>query len=147
MTKKDIIELLCECGNSEKYIKDIYSEMSLLLNDIENMRQITAVNYDGMPKGNKTSNPTAEAATYIVDVYNERVKQLKENVDGIMERKKLCEEMLKRLTDDERKVITERYINGTRWDFIPGILHFDRSWCFVLRKRALKKLCEFKSVD
>lgn len=147
MTKKDVIELLCEYGNNKKYIRDIYDEMNLLLSDIDNMRQITSANYDGMPKGNKIGNPTAEAAAYIVDVYDRRVQQLKWNVDKIMERKKLCEELLKRLTDDERKVITERYINGTRWDFIPGILHFDRSWCFVLRKRALKKMCDFKSVD
>lgn len=145
--RDDVIKLICEYGNSENYIKDIHKEMELLNADIEAMRQLSAVNYDGMPKGNKTSDPTAQAATYIVDVYENRIKKLKGNVEKIIKNKMLAEELLDRLTEDERKVIIERYVNGTRWDYIPGVLHFDRSWCFVLRKRALKKMCRCESVD
>lgn len=138
----EVIELICDYGNSGSYIKEIHNEMELLKADIEAMRQLSAVNYDGMPKGNATSDPTAQAATYIVDVYESRIEKLKANVQRIMERKALAEELLSRLTDDERKVIEERYIKGTRWDFIPGVLHFERTWCFELRKRALKKMCK-----
>lgn len=140
--RSEVIELICEYGNSKDYIKKIHSEMDLLKADIEAMRQLSAVNYDGMPKGSTTSDPTAKAATYIVDVYESRIETLKGNVERIMRRKALAEELLDRLTDDERKVIEERYIKGTRWDFIPGILHFERTWCFELRKRALKKMCK-----
>lgn len=139
--RDEVIKLICEYGNSENYIKDIHKEMELLKADIEAMRQLSAVSYDGMPKGNKTSDPTSQSATYIVDMYEKRIKKLQRNIQKYIKNKELVETLLERLTEDERKVIIERYVNGTRWDYIPGVLHFERTWCFTLRKRALKKMC------
>lgn len=105
------------------------------------MRQLTAVQCDGMPRGTGTSDPTAKAAAEIVDLYDKRISELNGRVRTIMDNRRLVEQMLDMLSRDERRVITARYIDNIRWDYIPGRINISRAWCFKLEKRALKKIC------
>ena len=105
------------------------------------MRQLTAVQCDGMPHGTGTSDPTAKAAAEIVDLYDKRISELKERVCIILDYNRKVEDMLNVLDRDERRVITARYIDGIRWDYIPGRVHISRAWCFRLKARAMKKMC------
>ncbi len=147
MKREEVVELLFNYGKHEDYLKAISLEMDALKEEIEHYRELTAVQYTGMPKTGGASDPTGEAASYIKDKLEGRLKKLKVNVDEIIKQKEFVEELLNRLTIDERKVIEERYIKGTRWDLIPKILHFERSWCFALRKKAIKKMCKTERVD
>ena len=142
MNKKEVIELICEYGDYEKYIKAIEEEMDALNADIDGMRELTAVTYSDMPKGSGTGDPTAQAAAYIIDVYEKRLCKLKRNVERIMRNKETTEELLGRLNANERKVIEARYIEGLKWDYIPGVVYLSRSTCFDCKKSAFKKMCK-----
>lgn len=141
MTEKEAIGLIRAYSSSKKVIESIHKEIEEYKKDIESMRQLTAVRYDGMPHGTGTSDPTAKAAAEIVDLYDKRIAELKERVRIILDNNRRVEEMLGTLSRDERRVITARYIDGIRWDFIPGRVHISRRQCFWLKKKAFEKIC------
>ena len=142
MTRREVVELIRAYGKSEQYINDINEEMTRLKSDIESMRELTAVTYSDMPKGSGTGDPTAQAAAYIIDVYEKRLKELKERIEVILNKKMLTEELLGRLNANEYKVIEARYINGIKWDYIPGVVYLSRSNCFYCKKKAFEKMCK-----
>lgn len=141
MTEKEAISLIRAYSGSKKVIESIHIEIEDYKKDIDDMRQLTAVRYDGMPHGTGTSDPTAKAAAEIVDLYDKRIRELRERVQVILDNNRRVEEMLGTLSRDERRVITARYIEGIRWDYIPGRIHISRAWCFRLKTRAMKKMC------
>lgn len=122
-------------------LKDIHNEIQALKRDIEYMRQLAAVPCDGMPHGTGTSDPTARQAIEIADIYDRRIEELNNKARMIMDNRRLVEQMLDILSRDERRVITARYIDNIRWDYIPGKVHISRTWCFKLKRKALKKIC------
>lgn len=141
MTEKEVIRLIRAYSDRQGALRDIHNEIQALKRDIEYMRQLTAVQCDGMPRGTVTSDPTAKAAAEIVDLYDKRIAELKERVCIILDNNRKVEDMLNVLGRDERRVITARYIDGIRWDYIPGRVHISRAWCFRLKARAMKKMC------
>lgn len=141
MTEKEAIRLIRAYSDRQGALRDIHNEIQVLKRDIEYMRQLTAVQCDGMPHGTGTSDPTAKAAAEIVDLYDKRIAELKERVCIILDNNRKVEDMLNVLGRDERRVITARYIDGIRWDYIPGRVHISRAWCFRLKARAMKKMC------
>ena len=141
MTEKEVISLIRAYSGSKRVVNSIHKEIEDYKKDIEDMRQLTAVRYDGMPHGSGTSAPTAKAAPEIVDLYDKRITELRERVQVILDNNRRVEEMLGTLSRDERRVITARYIDGIRWDYIPGRLNISRRHCFRLEKRALQKIC------
>ena len=141
MNKREVIELICEYGSGDKYIRAIEEEIAVFKEDIISLRELTAVQYSDMPKGNSNGDPTAKAAAYIVDVYEKRIKKLEAKVQQILKNKDTVEELLGRLNVNERKVIEARYIAGLKWDYIPGVVFLSRSTCFNCKKSAFKKMC------
>ena len=142
MTRREVVELIRAYGNSEQYIDKISEEMQRLKSDIEGMRELTAVTYSDMPKGSGTGDPTAQAAQYIIDAYDKRLKELKQRIEAILQNKALAEELLGRLNANEYKVIEARYINGVKWDYVPGTVYLSRSTCFYYKKKAFEKMCK-----
>lgn len=147
MTEKEAIGLIRAYSGSKRVIESIHKEIEEYKRDIESMRQLTAVRYDGMPHGTGTSDPTAKAAAEIVDLYDKRITELRERVQVILDNNRRVEEMLGTLSRDERRVITARYIDGIRWDFIPGRVHISRMQCFRLKNKAMKKMCAISKDD
>lgn len=141
MTEKEAIRLIRDYSDRQGALRDIHNEIQALKRDIEYMRQLTAVQCDGMPHGTGTSDPTARQAIEIADIYDKRIAELNGRVRTIMDNRRLVEQMLDMLSRDERRVITARYIDNIRWDYIPGRINISRAWCFKLEKRALKKIC------
>lgn len=147
MTEKEAIGLIRAYSGSKRVIESIHKEIEEYKRDIESMRQLTAVRYDGMPHGTATSDPTAKAAAEIVDLYDKRIAELRERVQVILDNNRRVEDMLSVLSRDERRVITARYIDGIRWDFIPGRVHISRMQCFRLKNKAMKKMCAISKDD
>lgn len=141
MTEKEAIRLIRAYSDRQGALRDIHNEIQALKRDIEYMRQLTAVQCDGMPHGTGTSDPTARQAIEIADIYDKRIAELNGRVRTIMDNRRLVEQMLDILSRDERRVIIARYIDNIRWDYIPGRINISRTWCFKLKKRALKKIC------
>ena len=143
MTEKEAIRLIRVYSDLPGTLRDIHNEIQALKRDIEYMRQLTAVQCDGMPHGTGTSDPTARQAIEIADIYDKRIAELNGRVRTIMDNRRLVEQMLDALSRDERRVITARYIDNIRWDYIPGKVHISRMQCFRLKNRALQKMCDF----
>ena len=141
MAEKEAIRLIRAYSDLQGALRDIHNEIQALKRDIEYMRQLTAVQRDGMPHGTGTSDPTARQAIEIADIYDKRIAELNGRVRMIMDNRRLVEQMLDILSRDERRVITARYIDNIRWDYIPGKVHISRRNCFRLEEKALKKIC------
>ncbi len=142
MERREVIDLICEYGSHDSYIREIRKEQRALEEDIKSMRELKAVTYSDMPKGSSVDDPTARAAVKIIDIYEKRIDELERNILSIMERKAKAEELLSRLTESERKVIEARYIKGIKWDHVPQRVYLSRRSCFYHRKRAIEKMCE-----
>ena len=140
MTEKEIRQVLFEYKNHGVRMRDLKDEMAQVRSDIERFRTLSAVRLDGMPKGYDVGDPTGEAAAYIVDVYEKRLKELKDRVRKELENKAVAEKLLSVLDETERKVIVCRYIKGIRWDHMGAYVFLSRRSCFYYKKRAMEKM-------
>lgn len=90
----------------------------------------------GMPRGTAVSDPTYQKAQKIIDKFEARIKYLLNEKDKTMDEQQRVTDLLRELNPDEREVITARYIEGNKWDYIPGVLYsrtqikVDRRQCF-----------------
>ena len=76
MTEKEAIRLIRAYSDRQGALRDIHNEIQALKRDIEYMRQLTAVQCDGMPHCTGTSDPTARQAIEIADIYDKRIAEL-----------------------------------------------------------------------
>lgn len=55
----------------------------------------------------------------------------------------LADRMLDTLEPDERAVLTARYYEGIRWEYIEPVLQYSISQCQRIHNRAIRKLMSF----
>lgn len=148
MTEWELRDLLRAYGGRKQYIKEIEAEISDIKESIISMREFKAVQLTGMPKGSRISSITEEAAEKIIDIYERRINDvLLPRIKNIIALKELAEELIERLTEDERELIEQRYVYRVRWQNIPHHLHMSRSLCFKTHSSAMKKMLGLKSMD
>lgn len=112
-----------------KFYKDIDLDIKVTgewLKRYESLYDTTgAINYDGMPHGNKISNTTALSAIKIADTDTaERIKELKIR---ILELKKLRTEIMKEiysLAPVHKAIICGFYIQGQKWEQIAEQINY-----------------------
>ena len=141
MTERELRDLLRAYGGRKQYIKEIEAEIGDIKESIISMREF-------MPKGSRISSITEEAAEKIIDIYERRINDvLLPRIKNIIALKELVEELIERLTEDERELIEQRYVYRVRWQNIPHHLHMSRSLCFKTHSSAMKKMLGLKSMD
>ena len=140
MTKKEVREILFEYKNYALRRRELNDEIGQIRGDIDRLRSLVAVKYDGMPRGSGVGDPTGEAAVHIMDIYEKRIGLLKEKMEALDGRRLMAERLLNVLDETERKVIVARYIKGIRWDHIPAQVYLCRRSCFNYRDRAMEKM-------
>lgn len=93
---------------------------------------------DGLPRSNKTSNPTAEKAFALADLkerYERKVEELARKCNDI-------EDMIERLDPNERRLIRLRYIEGMQWERVCVAMHYSWKQVHRIHGRILDKLAQ-----
>ncbi len=69
--------------------------------------------------------------------YDRRIDELKQRMDNILSD---TERLFELLEDNERLVMTAKYINHIRWDFIEYHVFYSRRHAIRIHNEAIKKL-------
>lgn len=132
--------MLRQAGKRKKMIVEMQCEIAQLERQKEQLAEYKAVQLTGMPNGNGNFDNMGNRIVQIEKIEN-RINQIISEIEERMEQnEKLMLLMFEVLTPDEYAVIKERYLNGYRWDFIPGRTMYSRSTCKRLHEKAVKKL-------
>ena len=140
---EEVKKLMREYAEAENMILDIQEEIKGLKIAEQSLREINAVQYSGMPKGTGSSDRTAEHVCKIIDLYENRIlNELLPRIKSIQKKKDMVYLMLQDLDENERKVMEERYVKKTKWDFIPGRINYSRRQCLRFHNSGMEKLCK-----
>lgn len=140
MTFKEMKGLLLNYSAVTEKIYGIEKEIELAREEIRAIRESVGATLGGMPRGSAVSDPTYRKAQKIIDKFDKRVESLLEERERIMEGQQRLTDLLKQLDRDEYSVIKARYLEGTRWDYIPMKVYVSRAQCFNLHDRAIGKM-------
>lgn len=92
----------------------------------------------GSPSGNtnKVSSITENTALS----RSERIAYNRHQIERIERELSVIDRTIEQLTDLEKTIIIERYINSKQWWEVASIVCYSERWCKDLRKRAVNKL-------
>lgn len=142
MEFKEMQTMLRQAGKRKKMIVEMQCEIAQLERQKEQLAEYKAVQLTGMPSGNGNFDSMGNKIVQIEKIEN-RINQIISEIEERMaQNEKLILLMFEVLTPDEYAVIKARYLNGYRWDFIPGKTMNSRSTCMRIHERAVKKLVE-----
>lgn len=128
--KKEYLNQYQKSVRREKYILD---EIQRLRAD----KMFPSVANDGMPKGNKSS----DLSDFMV-LLDEEIEKLKnERLEKVKKYSDISRKIKAMENDNEKEVLTLRYINGLKWEEI--CLRMQYSWQHIHRIHA-KALENFK---
>lgn len=124
----------------------LYNYNSLKIS-VENMKQeikeldyreISAINYAKEPTGKTYAfhSRTEESAIYVA----EKKRLLEKMIKATESKLERIDRAIAALTDIERQIIIERYINGKQWWQIAYTVKFNERWCKEIRRRAVMKI-------
>jgi DNA-directed RNA polymerase specialized sigma subunit len=148
MLKQDIkeIENILELyGNIPEYIQNLNKEV----NEIIKEKGITcdtlqSSKITNLPRSKETSNPVLSAVITIVDRYLQRITEIKENINELMDLQEQINKIYysEKLTLEERRIIDLVYFKRYGFDRIPQMVRYSRSQCFKIRGSAIQKIYE-----
>lgn len=131
----EILELYTQIDKDIRFLRKFIKDM----ND-EYYTPSTSTNYDGLPKGNNTSNITEDLA---MNVPKGVSAELKESERRIAEYQQLKTEILKeisRLKYKQKTIIFDKYINGLKWEQVAVRNHYTSRQCKNIRREAVNCL-------
>ena len=67
--------------------------------------------------------------------------------EKLEQRVRLADRMLDGLAPEERAVLTARYYEGIRWEYIEPVLQYSISQCQRIHNRAIRKLTSFSDAE
>ena len=67
--------------------------------------------------------------------------------EKLEQRVRLADRMLNGLAPEERAVLTARYYEGIRWEYIEPVLQYSISQCQRIHNRAIRKLTAFSDAE
>jgi len=96
------------------------------------------LNMDGMPRSGKTSDPTAQQAMVIADLWKLYRRKVAELAQALIE----LEDAIQVLDSRERQLIRLYYADGLTWEQVCFELHYGWARTHEIHKMALEKLKE-----
>lgn len=141
MTFNEMKDLLLNYPTMTEKIHGIKKEIDEINAGIEALRESTkTIIITDMPKGGGISDDTYNRVQKIVDEYEKRLNKLTDDLERWLSKQTKTTDLLRDLTPDEYKVIEARYIDGIKWDFVPGRIAYSRKQCFRLHDTAINKM-------
>ena len=149
MDFKEMQKKLYKLGYSNNIKAEIEKEIRSIKEDCQSLREYQAVVIDDMPHSTTINDTVGNTAAKIIDIYEKRITELMEKLEKqIIEKNKLLN-LISELTIEEQDVLRAKYIDGLRWEYIPGKINISRAKCFYLHKIAVNRLINIwnESVD
>ena len=149
MDFKEMQKKLYKLGYSNNIKAEIEKEIKSIKEDCQNLREYQAVVIDDMPHSTTINDTVGNTAAKIIDIYEKRITELMEKLEKqIIEKNKLLN-LISEFTIEEQDVLRAKYIDGLRWEYIPGKINISRAKCFYLHKIAVNRLINIwnESVD
>ena len=105
---------------------------------IEEDSGVKGISYDGVisSKTNKTSDIVADtmlSKAEKIHYLNRTIDKNKRDIESI-------DKAMEGLTEVEKTIVVEKYINSKQWWEVAGIVCYGERWCKDLRTRAINKL-------
>ena len=146
MDFKEMQKKLYKLGYSNNIKAEIEKEIKSIKEDCQNLREYQAVVIDDMPHSTTINDTVGNTAAKIIDIYEKRIAELMGKLEKqVIEKNKLLN-LISELTIDEQDVLRAKYIDGLRWEYIPGKINISRAKCFYLHKIAVNKLINIWNV-
>jgi len=122
--------------------RNIRKEIERINDRIEAMRGLSARTLQLAAGGGSRSlsDVTYLKAEKIIDTYDQEVNALLDEISGIQRGRARLNELLGGLDSEERDVIAAKYLENTKWDFLPEKVHMSRAQCFRVHDRAIMKM-------
>lgn len=140
MDFKEMQKKLYKLGYSNNIKAEIEKEIKSIKADCQSLREYQAVVIDDMPHSTTVQDTIGNKASKIIDIYEKRITELMDKLEKqIIERNKLLN-LISELTIEEQDVLRAKYIEGLRWEYIPGKINMSRRKCFYLHEQAVNKL-------
>ena len=106
---------------------------------------LSAVNYDGMPKGNKISVGSASLALRLDEIDTRILQQQNRAAKLLLDVMSVLEFLPE--NEPERDVLEARYIDCYTWERVCKAVHMSRSAAYKYMKDGLNKLLTYKKVQ
>ncbi|MCL2461418.1 MAG: hypothetical protein FWF44_02030 [Defluviitaleaceae bacterium] len=120
--------------------KNIRREIERVNDRIDAMRDLSARTYSMASGGRSLSDVTYLKAEKIIDTYDREITALLDEIGAIQRGRARLNGMLAALSPEERDVITAKYLDNIKWDFMPEKVHISRAQCFRVHDRAIVKM-------
>lgn len=137
---KSMKKILSRVTYLDNEIKNLNEELIYTLREIDDLREYSSAGISGMPKSKNNFDSVSESVCKIIDVHDERVKELSEKIKEKINSKEKIIRLIMMLEPSEQRVIRARYLIGMKWEKISDVLHYSRSQCFVLHNSAIFNL-------
>jgi len=127
MTKKELRQyssIKAEIKQIEAEVKEFYETC------------VRPTMLDGLPRGNKKTDPTAELAEKAAKLHTKLLRK-KYNLACLLEK---IENGLDSLDSCERRVLREYYINNLEWEAVCAEIGYCRRQILRIHSRALRKM-------
>jgi DNA-directed RNA polymerase specialized sigma24 family protein len=146
MTVKEVIKLLREYNRLNEKIFGFNQAIRRCQAEKDDALAV----YPQMPEGgvrsgqtNSISDPTYQAVSRAITIYDNAVEKLAENMRICAYKKDIVDAMLEQLTVEECDAVDYFYFRGLRPIHIASKLSMSESTFYRTKKRALKKMADF----
>ena len=134
--------------NKYKKVEELLYNYKMLKISIENMKEdieyldkedgLKGISYDGT--STSKTNDTSDIVADVVLSKSEKRHYLEHQIECNQREIDSIDRAMEGLTDIERKIITEKYINSNQWWQVASKVCYSESWCKQLRGKAINKL-------
>lgn len=135
--------------NKYEKVEELLKNYKMMKISIENMKQeieyikqnedgISGIDYDGVSTS-KTYKFTSTVEDTVLS-RSEKIHYLERNIAHNKRQIKKVDKAMEGLSDDERTIITGKYIEGNQWWQVAGVVGYSERHCKRIRNAAIKKL-------
>ena len=136
----DIKQMLEEYSTYGDRIKELNQRINEALQYKINCDTLKAQRLTGMPRIGRISDLTYEAVQRIIDKYDEDIRNMAEEVNQLIDRKRAVEKALKALNRTEYRLVELRYFIGMRWEKVATEMNYSYMQCHRIHGQALEKM-------
>jgi len=136
----DIKQMLFEYTTYGDRIRELNARINDALAHKIDCDTLKAQKLSGMPHGTRLSDPTFEAVQRIIDKWDKDIREMAEEVNQLIDRKRAVEKALKALNRTEYRLIELHYFCGMSWERVAVRVNYNISHVWRLHGQALAKM-------
>jgi RNA polymerase sigma factor (sigma-70 family) len=136
----DIKQMLFEYTTYGDRIRELNARINDALAHKIDCDTLKAQKLSGMPHGTGLSDPTFEAVQRIIDKWDKDIREMAEEVNQLIDRKRAVEKALKALNRTEYRLVELRYFIGMRWEKVATEMNYSYMQCHRIHGQALEKM-------